>query len=143
MEKQIYAEEVNFWQTSHSSPDIWIERTKNQIEKLGGKVTAKGFESDEQGRAAFMLAFSIDTDAFRIVWPVLRSKTDKIQAARIQAATMLYHYVKSACLYAVIVSARSAFFSHLVLPDGRMASQVADGELSEVVPEIFLLPAAG
>lgn len=143
MAKIVYAEEVNFWQTSDSSPDIWIERTKKQIEKLGGKITAKGFESDEQGRAAYMLGFSIESDTFKIVWPVLQSKTNKTRAVKIQAATMLYHYVKSMCLYAVIVSPRSAFFSHLVLPDGRMASQVADAELSEVVPQILLLSAAG
>ena len=141
MAKPIYAEDVNFWQTSYSSPDIWIQRTKSQIEKLGGKITAKGFESDVEGHAAFMLGFSIGADTFKISWPVLQSKTDKTLATRIQAATMLYHYVKSACLYAVIVSARSAFFGHLVLPDGRTASQVADAELSEVVPQVLLLPA--
>jgi len=139
---QTYAEDVNFWQTGRSSPDTWIERTKRQIEELGGKVLAEGFGSDAQSRAAFMLGFKIGEDTFKVIWPVLPSKTGKHNAARAQAATMLYHYIKSACLYAVVVGARSAFFSHLVLPDGRTASQVASTELAEVVPQMLLLHGA-
>jgi hypothetical protein len=137
---QKYAEEVNFWQTGRSGSDVWMERGKRQIEELGGIVQAEGFGSDGYGRAAFMLVFSMEEDAFKIVWPVLQSKTGKVMAARVQAATMLYHYVKSVCLYAVVVGARSAFFSHLMLPDGRMASQVAGNELQMMAPSMFLLP---
>lgn len=133
------AEDVNFWQTGRSSPDVWIERSKKQIEELGGKVIAEGFGSDGEGRAAFMLGLKINGDSFKIVWPVLPSKTGKHQAARTQAATMLYHYVKSTCLYAVVVGARAAFFSHLMLPDGRMASQVASDDLAFTVPKMLLL----
>jgi len=31
-----FAEKLNYWKTSSSSPDIWIERASKQIEKLGG-----------------------------------------------------------------------------------------------------------
>jgi hypothetical protein len=136
----VYAEAVNFWQTSRSSSDTWISKAQRQIEELGGKVLGEGFGSDAEGRAAFMLGFSIGGDAFKIIWPVLTSKTKNSSAAKIQAATMMYHYVKSVCLYAVVVGARAAFFSHLILPDGRVASQVAGDEIAEVVPQVFLLP---
>jgi len=136
---KIYAEDVNFWMTGRSSPDTWIERTKKQIEQLGGKVMAEGFGSDAESRSAFMLGFEMSGDSFKIVWPVLTSKRGNTLAARIQAATMLYHYVKSVCLYAVIVGTRAAFFSHLMLPDGRTASQVANAELADVVPTMLLL----
>jgi hypothetical protein len=136
---KIYAEEVNFWQTSQSSPDKWLERTKRQIEELGGKVLAEGFGSNDEGKAAYMIGFEIEGDKFKIIWPVLPSKNKETIAARRQAATMLYHYIKSVCLYAVIVGARTAFFSHYLLPDGRTAGQIADNELLEAVPKMLLL----
>lgn len=136
---QIYAEDVNFWHTSQASPDKWIERTKRQIEGLGGKVLAEGFGSNHEGKAAFMIGFEIEADKFKIVWPVLPSKNGEEGAARRQAATMLYHYTKGICLYAVVVGARAAFFSHYMLPDGRMASQLATPELLTAVPKMLLL----
>ena len=134
-----YAEDVNFWLTGRSDPTRWIESTKRQIETLGGTVEAEAFGSDATGRAAFMVGFSIQNDRFKIVWPVLTSKRGQTSAARIQAATMLYHYVKSVCLYAIIVGARTAFLTHLVLPDGRTASQAADAELADAIPAMLLL----
>jgi len=136
----MYAESANFWMTGRSSPDVWIERAKKQIATLGCHVLAEGFGSDADGHAAYMLAFEARGDRFKIVWPVLPSKTRRETAARVQAATMLYHYVKSVCLFAVVVGTRSAFFAHLMLPDGRMASQVADpDELLTAIPQILLL----
>lgn len=134
-----YAEDVNFWKTSRSSPDEWIGKTKRQIETLGGKIEAEGFGSDANGRAAFMLGFSIKGDTFKIIWPVLKSVRDEEKPARVQAATMLYHYVKSVCLYAIVVGAKNAFFGHLMLDDGRTASQVSNDELKAMSPAMFLL----
>jgi hypothetical protein len=128
-----YAEEVNYWQTGRSSPDTWIDRAKGQIEALGGKVLGEGFGSDASGRAAFMLAFGIKADSFKIIWPVLKSHRGNHQAARIQAATMLYHYIKSVCLYAVVAGPRAAFFPHLLLQDGRVASETANEEIAALV----------
>jgi len=51
---------------------------------------------------------------------------------------MLYHDVKTKCLKAAIFGARTAFFEYLVLPDGRMVSQVSNPELSDISP-MFLL----
>lgn len=139
---KIYAEDVNFWKTGKSAPDHWIDLTKKQVVALGGKVTAEGFGSDGEGRAAFMLGFSMAGDNFKIVWPVLPSVRADEKSARIQAATMLYHYVKSICLYALVVGTRTAFFSHLMLDDGRVASQVASDQLAASVPHMLLLAEA-
>lgn len=138
---KLYAEDVNFWQTGTSGTETWMDRTRRQIEELGGKVVAEGFGSDGEGRAAYMIGFRLGDDTFKLVWPVLPSRGGKVTAARIQAATSLYHYVKSVSLYAVVVGSRAAFFSHLLLPDGRMAAQVANEEIGEMVPAMLLLRA--
>ncbi len=135
----MYSEEANFWKTSRSFPDQWVDRAKRQIETLGGKIEAEGFGMDGEKRAAFMLAFSIKGDAFKIIWPVLKSKYDDDKAARIQAATMLYHYVKSVCLYAVVVGVKTAFFTHYLLPDGRTTSQVTSQELLDMIPKVLMI----
>ncbi len=96
---ETYAEDLNYWQTSRTSSDTWIEKAKRQITQAGGTVLGEGFGSEAQtGRAAYMIAFQIDGQAFRITWPVLPSRTGKTTAARIQAATMLYHDIKARCL---------------------------------------------
>lgn len=136
----IYAEDVNFWKSGKSAPDHWLDRTKTQIVALGGKVAAEGFGSGEDGRSAYMLAFRIKGDTFKIVWPVLPTRrSGEERAARIQAATMLYHYVKATCLYAIIVGARTAFFAHYMLPDGRTAAQVVPNELASLTPSMLML----
>jgi hypothetical protein len=136
-----YAEDVNYWRTGRSSPDVWVERAKDSIEALGATILGEGFGRDQHGKAAYMLAFQIDGDPFKILWPVVPSKSGDEKAARIQAATMLYHYVKAVCLYAVVMGARPAFFSHLMLPDGsgRVASEVAGSELAGVIPQMLRL----
>jgi len=137
------AENLNFWKTGSSSPDIWIERTKKQIENLGGKVKGEGFGSDDEGRAAYMVAFKMENETFKIIWPVMISSSGNDRAARIQAATSLYHYVKAVCLYAVVVGHRVAFFSHLMLPGGQVASQIADDQISLIIPKMLLLKEGG
>jgi hypothetical protein len=53
-----------------------VDRAKKQIVELGGKVLGEGFGSDSQGRSAFMLAFSVKEESFKIVWPVLKPYRD-------------------------------------------------------------------
>lgn len=136
-----YAEDLNFWKSSTSAPDKWIEDAIELIENLGGTVLSQAFGAERSGRAAFMINFTIGGEEYRLIWPVLPTKsgkpTDNLSAKR-QAATMLYHDVKSKCLKAAIFGTRTAFFEHLVLPDGRMASQISNPELSAMSP-IFLL----
>ena len=135
---ELYAEDVNYWKTGRSSPDTWMDKTKRQIERLGGQVLMEGFGSEPMtGRAAFMLAFEIGGDKFKVVWPVLSSKGGNEKAARIQAATMLYHDVKAKCISAAVLGVRAAFFSFLLLPDGRTTAEVSTPELMQVIPELF------
>ena len=138
----MYAEEVgNYWKTSRTSPDRWIEKAREEIAKAGGLMLAEGFGSEPQtGRAAYMLAFELGDDRFKMVWPVLRSKTGHEGAARIQAATALYREVKAACVKAKFVGSRAAFFAYLLLPDGRTASQASAPELLEALPKLLASP---
>ncbi len=136
-----YAEDVNYWKTSKSSPDTWMERARRQIEKLGGKVLAEGFGSEPTtGRAAYMLAFDLDSERFKVVWPVLPSKTGNERAARVQAATLLHHDIKAKAISSAVLGTRVAFFSFLALPDGRTAADIAAPELVRLVPAILQAP---
>lgn len=128
------AEDINYWQTSKSGPDTWLERAAELIEQLGGTVYTHAFGKDDQGNSAYMLQFKIGEDAFKLVWPVLHSRTGKDMAAKRQAATLLYHDVKAKCLTARILGSRTAFFSYLVLPDGRTAAAASIPELMENIP---------
>lgn len=138
MDKLPYGEDVNYWQTGSSSPDTWMEKTKDQIKKLGGKILMEGFGSEPTtGRSAYMLAFEIEGNNFKVVWPVLPSKKGNEIAARRQAATMLYHDTKAKYLGAVVLGVRAAFFSYLLLPDGRTAMEASLPELAEGIPALF------
>lgn len=134
----IYAEDINYWKTSKSSPDMWIDRAKHQIEQLGGKILIEGFGSESMtGRTAFILSFELSGNEFKIIWPVLPNKTDNNRAAKIQAATMLYHDVKAKCISSAVLGSRAAFFSFLVLPDGRTVTEAAIPELVRAIPNLF------
>jgi len=139
MNRLPYAEDVNYWKTGKSDPDTWIAKAKELITKFGGTVIMEGFGSEAlTGRSAYMLGFSIGGDNFKIVWPVLPTKSGKDEkAARIQAATMLHHDVKAKCISAAVLGARAAFFSYLVLPDGRTTAEVTTAELANSIPELF------
>lgn len=139
MQKLPYAEDVNYWQTGKSSPDSWIDNAQKEILSIGGKVLAWAFGAEgATGRAAYMLEFTLAGERFKVVWPVLPTRSGKNEAsARIQAATMLYHDVKARCVSAKVIGARSAFFSYLMLPDGRTAANVSAPELAEQLPNMF------
>ena len=100
------------------------------MEGFGGEPTT--------GRSAYMMAFEIEGDKFKVIWPVLPSKRGNESAARRQATTMLYHDIKTKCLSAVVLGARAAFFSYLLLPDGRTAAEASLPELTEGIPDLFL-----
>lgn len=134
----IYAEDVgNYWKTSTAGPDTWIDKTKAEIKAAGGRVIRDAFGNDEGGNAAFMIEFTFGADAFRAVWPVLPSRTRAERAARIQAATFLYHEVKARCMSAKVLGAKVSFFGYMVLPDGRTASQLAMPELTTQYPKLL------
>jgi len=134
-------EDLNFWDSGKSTPDSWIDKAIALIESLGGSVLSHAFGAEHGGRAAYMLRFEIGIEEYRLVWPVLPTRSTKPSAAitaRRQAATMLYHDCKAKCLKAVIFGARTAFFEYLVLPDGRTVSQVSNHELSDMAPKFLL-----
>lgn len=133
----VYAEDVNYWQTGKSAPDTWMDNAKKEIKAAGGKVLSEAFGRDEAGRAAYLLEFSFGADRFRAVWPVLKSRTNNERAARIQAATMLYHDIKAKCVSAKVHGPRAAFFQYAVLSDGRTAAQLAAPELSAAYPKML------
>ncbi len=138
MTKLSYAEEAPYWRTSQSSPDVWIDRAKRQIAGAGGQVLMEAFGHEPTtGRAAFVLGFQIGSDRYRLTWPVLPSKTANDRAARIQAATMLYHDVKARCVSAVVLGPRAAFLPFLLLPDGRVAGEASTPELARQIPAMF------
>ena len=60
-----------------------------------------------------------------------------MRAARIQAATMLYHDVKAKCVSAVALGTRASFLTYLMLPDGRTAAQASAPELEQVFPKLL------
>jgi len=140
-----YAERINYWKTGGSAPGDWLEKARHEIGDAGGKVLAiaEGMDATT-GREAYMIGFELQGDRFKIIWPVLPTRSgsrDSLKAARRQAATMLYHHVKAACMDARVRGGRIAFFSALLLPDGRTASQVATPELALDLSQILNLPA--
>jgi len=129
-----YAEDVgHYWQTSQSAPDTWIDWAKKIIQDMGGEILTEGFGS-ASGRAAFMLAFKFEGQQYKVVWPVLPTRSGSEIPAKRQAATLLYHDVKAKAMTASVLGARAAFFSYMVLKDGRAASELASPELSEAFP---------
>lgn len=139
MKKLPYAEDVNYWQTGKSSPDTWIDNAQKEIKAIGGKINSWAFGSESAtGRSAYMMQFEISGEQFKLVFPVLQTRTGKNEAsARIQAATMLYHDVKAKCMIARIFGARSAFFSYLLLGDGTPVQTVSNSDLQELLPAMF------
>jgi hypothetical protein len=128
-----WAEEINYWQTSRTAPDNWLAKAKAEIVRVGGTVVAEGFVSD-QAQSTYLLAFTIDGDHFRMAWPVLQPKSGNVKAARIQAATALYHEVKAACVKAKFLGTRTAFFAFLSLPDGRTAADMPIADVRALLP---------
>jgi hypothetical protein len=136
----VYAEDVNYWKTGSSSADTWIDKAKAEIRAAGGGIESEAY-GREGGRAAFLLDFRFGDDRFRVVWPVLpvRRAVDE-RAARVQAATMLYHDVKAKAVAAKVHGTRAAFFQYLALPDGRTAAQLATPELTDRYPRLLAAP---
>lgn len=134
------AEDINYWKTSGSGPDTWLERASKLIEGLGGTVWTHAFGKDDQGHSAYVMQFEIESDQFKIFWPVLpsRTKNEKNElAAKRQAATLLFYDVKARCLTALILGSRATFFQFLMLPDGRTAASASIPELMKDIPKVL------
>ena len=136
MSTELWAEDLPYWKTSQSTPDTWHDRTVFMIEKAGGLITASGYGSQGE-QSAYMITFRLDGEQFRIIWPVMPSKTGNVKAAKVQAATMMHHDVKARLVSAQVLGARAAFFNWLMLPDGRTATSVG---LAELLPPMLVAP---
>ena len=131
-----YAEDVSYWKTGSSSPDVWIDKTRRQIEKAGGEVISEAFAA-QKGHEAFLLEFILDGASFKLTWPVLPTKKGETLAARRQAATFIYHDVKARCDVVMIRGARFAFLPYLVLRGGRTAGEMEPRELERRMPALL------
>lgn len=118
-----FDETVSYWKSGTSSPDKWLSDSAALIAKRGGQLLISAFGVDPTiQREAYCLRFRFKEDLFSLTWPVLPTRLgrpDEQQAARRQAATMLFHDVKAKLLAAEVLGMRRAFFSHLLLGDGR------------------------
>jgi len=134
---KVFAEDLPYWKTSGSSPSKWLEKARRCLEQAGGIIEAE-FSGDQGGMAAFVLAFMLEGDQFKIIWPVAKPKKQgEEQAARRQSATMLYHDIKSRCVAVRIRGARTAFFADLCLPGGKTAAQVSAPHLLAHMPKVL------
>jgi hypothetical protein len=136
--KTIYAEDVPYFKTGKSAPDVWIDRAKREIASIDGKVLGEAFGSESSGRAAFLLSFQIGDEKYQVTWPVLPCKSGNERATRVQAATALYHDVKARVVSAKFLGIRGAFFNYLMLPNGRTAGETAAQDFLELVPRLML-----
>ncbi|MEL6526016.1 MAG: hypothetical protein AAFQ07_09935 [Chloroflexota bacterium] len=133
------AYDVNYWKSSKSSPDTWVERTKDEIECIGGVILSE-LAGTMNGKTAFMIAFQLDDHYYKIVYEVLPIDDPKdLIAAKRQAATAMYHEVKALCVAAKFRGVKAAFNSYLVLEDGRTVAEHTEPDLIESLPKVFLI----
>lgn len=136
---QPYAEDLPYFKTSTVSIDTWIDKAKEEIKRAKGKVETEAFASTD-GKEAYLLSFSFGEDKFSIQWPVLKVRNQKdAKAAKIQAATMLYHDVKSRCVSARVMGIRSAFMGYLLMANGKTADQMSNAEYLMFIPQVLML----
>lgn len=131
-----YAEDINYWQSSQTAPDTWIDKAVKLIENFGGDVLGEGY-GKSNGRAAYLITFDYEDEVYKVIFPVLPTKGTNERAARIQAATLLYHDVKAKLLLATIMGVRTAFFQYLMLPDGRTVTQLSNPEIADSFPKLL------
>jgi len=136
---QPYADDLPYFKTSKMASDSWIDKAKVEIVRAKGQVETEAFASGD-GKEAFLLGFSFGEDRFTIHWPVLKPRDIKdAKAAKVQAATMLYHDVKSRCISARVMGVRSAFMGYLLMANGQTADQVSNAEYMLLVPRMIML----
>lgn len=137
------AHTVPYFKTGRSTPDSWINKTKQLLRKLGATNIDEGFLSIS-GHATFGLSFKFGQDTFRVTWPVLTPKDPGDEsAARIQAATYVFHQCKEMCIAAAVLGPRSAFVSYLLLPTGRTVVESSNSLIAEHVKPAALLGNSG
>lgn len=96
MHKLPYAEDVNYWKTGQTASDKKLDSAAKLIEDVGGEIHMK-MVGMMYGRSAVILGFALDGVPHQIAWPVLETRHGEkdTRAARLQAATFVYHDVKA------------------------------------------------
>lgn len=142
MANKVYADDLNYWKSSSVAPDTWIEKAQKEITAVGGRIDGEAFGMDGDGKAAFMLAFTVGGDKFKIVFPVLEPRNTKDRlAAKRQAATMLYHDVKARCVLVKVFGARHQFAQFLIMPNGQTVGEAVNSDL-HILPTLLARSAA-
>jgi len=131
-----YAEDMNYWKTSRASAGSWLDKASDFLINCGADVYVIA-KAQDKGRAAYMIEFGFEPDRFRVLWPVLESKNGDIAAAERQAATMLYHDIKSRGVRIKLQGIRTAFVDSLLLQNG---STVAQSTNSALLDQTKMLP---
>lgn len=134
-----FAEKLSYWKTSRSGADTWIERACDEITKINGRVIRSAI-GEENGTTVFMIEFIIKNDTFFATWKSLEPQVKNqvnLRAAKVQAATALYHHIKDTCIAAAWMGDyRSAFLPWLKSPEGMTV-----GQMIPTIMEGRLLPA--
>ena len=134
-----YVYELPYWRTSKTAPDVWIDKTVRLLENLGATVTGDGY-AGSSGVSVFVIVFKFGNEVFRVTWPVLRVRDPAVSfAARVQAATFMYHDCKAKALAAKVIGFRTAFIGQLMLPEGKTVSESSHTALLHHVRPLVLL----
>lgn len=123
-----YGEDMNYWKTSKMIPGVLLEKAGEFLEKHGATVRATA-KASECKQTVYLIDFEFKPDRFRCIWPVLPTKTGDKTAAERQAATMLFHDIKSRGIRLALHGPRTAFVDYLMLPNGRTAAQATNADL--------------
>lgn len=130
-----FAEDCPYWKSGSSSPEVWVQKIIGLIEGFGGEVVSHAFGM-QTGKAAYMFEFRYEAEMYKILWPVLASRSGEHLAEQRQAITAIYHDVKAKINAAHTLGARTAFFSHLLI-EGRPLSQIANHEIARSLPQLL------
>lgn len=134
------AEDVNYWRTGRSAVDSWIDKCCRLIDEVGGTIIQKGMIW-QNGDSVCLLAFSIDGESYRVGWPVLKTRAGDSDdpAARIQAATFMYHDVKAKVMIAKVLGPRCAFIGNLMVTKNSTVGELNNLQLQKALPQLPLL----
>lgn len=125
-----WADTIPYFKTGQSSPDTWIQKAKEELSKAGAKDVCEAMLSTPD-RTTIGLAFRLNGETFRVVFPVLpRYYEGEDRAARIQAATLMYHDIKARCVSARVFGLRAAFIGNLLV-DGTTLGEMSSQAIAE------------
>ncbi|MEM7551121.1 MAG: hypothetical protein AAF363_15665 [Bacteroidota bacterium] len=118
-----FAENMPYWKTSSSGIENWLDKTEKLITEYGGDVNTR-IAGKSNGKEAIMFGFTLESDRYKILWPILPTKKDSDRnAAARQAATMIYHDTKARVNRLKIFTPRVVFSDWLLLNNGKTLAE--------------------